>query len=281
MSFRVYSGPVWQRHAIEAGPALPAEQPCSYTAVTGNQNMPLPVVCRGPQRAAWTTPAAGARQLGFHPTLGTRYQHGCPRRVMELSMMSSATRKKACSCARAIKRSSGVELGQCGFRWHCTYPTVQSHEDFSRAAAMQKPPDQRQKLTRCALRRTHSMHQPRMLACNASSGCTSCRTDRTRLSAVQWSFRASGCLSHAPCAGDAQNSSAALTGCTYLIAPQRSQRVQDGHAAVELAAWHVVVQHLHDGGYASSSNPHWLTCMCSGLHCRMDSVLAIVFAQTV
>lgn len=76
MSFRVYSGPVWQRHAIEAGPALPAEQPCSYTAVTGNQNMPLPVVCRGPQRAAWTTPAAGAR-AGVSPNLG----HAVPARL--------------------------------------------------------------------------------------------------------------------------------------------------------------------------------------------------------
>ena len=30
-------------------------------------------------------------------TLGTLYQQGWPRRVMEASMMSSATRKKACS----------------------------------------------------------------------------------------------------------------------------------------------------------------------------------------
>lgn len=32
------------------------------------------------------------------PTSGTLYQQGCPRRVMLLSMMSSATRKYACSC---------------------------------------------------------------------------------------------------------------------------------------------------------------------------------------
>ena len=31
-------------------------------------------------------------------TSSTLYQQGCPRRVMEPSMMSSATRKKACSC---------------------------------------------------------------------------------------------------------------------------------------------------------------------------------------
>ncbi len=166
MSFRVYSGPAWQRHAIEAGPALPAEQPCSYTAVTGTQNMPLPVVCGGPQRAAWTTPAAGARQLGFHPTLGTRYQHGCPRRVMELSMMSSATRKKACSCARAIKRSSGWSWGNAAFagiaRTQQYSPMRTSAGHVHRAAAMQKPPDQRQKLTRVASLRaqTHPFYAP-------------------------------------------------------------------------------------------------------------------------
>jgi hypothetical protein len=38
---------------------------------------------------------------GREHTLGTLYQQGCPRRVMEPSMMSSATRKNACSCATA------------------------------------------------------------------------------------------------------------------------------------------------------------------------------------
>ena len=33
-------------------------------------------------------------------TSGLLYQHGCPLLVMELSMMSSATKKKACSCMR-------------------------------------------------------------------------------------------------------------------------------------------------------------------------------------
>lgn len=31
-------------------------------------------------------------------TSGTLYQQGCPLLVIELSIMSSATRKKACSC---------------------------------------------------------------------------------------------------------------------------------------------------------------------------------------
>ena len=35
------------------------------------------------------------------PTSWTRYQHGCPRRVIDWSMMSSETRKKACSCVVA------------------------------------------------------------------------------------------------------------------------------------------------------------------------------------
>jgi len=33
--------------------------------------------------------------MAIMPTLGMRYQHGLPRRVIELSMMSSETRKKA------------------------------------------------------------------------------------------------------------------------------------------------------------------------------------------
>ena len=35
------------------------------------------------------------------PTVGTLYQQGWPRRVSEASMMSSATRKKACSHSMA------------------------------------------------------------------------------------------------------------------------------------------------------------------------------------
>lgn len=36
-------------------------------------------------------------------TFGCLYQHGCPRRVMDPSMMSSATRKNACNCSRTTK----------------------------------------------------------------------------------------------------------------------------------------------------------------------------------
>ena len=39
-----------------------------------------------------------ARSQGL--TVGCLYQQGCPLRVVELSMMSSATRKNACSCMR-------------------------------------------------------------------------------------------------------------------------------------------------------------------------------------
>ncbi len=38
-----------------------------------------------------------ASLMAIMPTLGARYQHGFPRRVLEESMMSSETRKKACS----------------------------------------------------------------------------------------------------------------------------------------------------------------------------------------
>lgn len=47
-------------------------------------------------RTAAVTRVRFVCQLGC--TSGTQYQQGCPRRVMELSMMSSATRKKACNC---------------------------------------------------------------------------------------------------------------------------------------------------------------------------------------
>lgn len=38
-----------------------------------------------------------ASLIAIMPTFGIRYQHGCPRRVFEASMMSSLTRKNACS----------------------------------------------------------------------------------------------------------------------------------------------------------------------------------------
>jgi hypothetical protein len=37
-----------------------------------------------------------ASLIAIIPTFGARYQHGWPRRVLEASMMSSLTRKKAC-----------------------------------------------------------------------------------------------------------------------------------------------------------------------------------------
>ena len=54
-------------------------------------------------------------------TSGTRYQQGCPLRVMELSMMSSATRKNACSC-KAHKAQSALRQGRRG-HWapRCTF----------------------------------------------------------------------------------------------------------------------------------------------------------------
>jgi hypothetical protein len=52
-----------------------------------------PFGCRAPGPAGRTRPSL----IAFCFTSAFLYQHGCPRRVMESSMMSSSTRKHACS----------------------------------------------------------------------------------------------------------------------------------------------------------------------------------------
>ena len=61
-----------------------------YAACAGR----LALGAMDPYIPAWE----GLPRGGSGRTLGCLYQQGWPLRVMELSMMSSATRKKACSC---------------------------------------------------------------------------------------------------------------------------------------------------------------------------------------
>lgn len=41
-----------------------------------------------------------------------RYQHGCPRRVIDLSIISSATRKYACNYHRQVRKVARVQVQQ-------------------------------------------------------------------------------------------------------------------------------------------------------------------------